>query len=432
MLLDLKVGNYRSFRDPVTFSLAASNYDANSLPGNIMTPKLAGITKQKFLRGAAIYGANASGKSNLIRALFELQVLVRTSHQFEDGGGIPFDPFLLNHGSREEPTLYAIRFVSEGVRYHYTLAFTNKRVLEESLSAHPKGKPQLWYHRIWDDEDEIYHYTPLESEHFNLRKTDVESTKKNSLFLSTATSLNHPKLKPVYAWFRDKLSVMNLGIDGSHIGPSATVAHFERNPRKILNFLRRADLGITDVAVEKKPIPQKILDQLSRSNPTQNLEPEYVHITMDHSGEDGQLYRIPMEEESSGTSRFFQLIGPWLELIEQGKVLFLDELETSLHPLLTRELIRIVMDPELNKNKAQIIFATHDPLLLDTTLLRRDQIWLTEKTREGDSILYALNEYETPPSKRESLVRGYLSGRYGGIPYIPESLLSQELEPSEA
>jgi AAA15 family ATPase/GTPase len=97
--------------------------------------------------------------------------------------------------------------------------------------------------------------------------------------------------------------------------------------------------------------------------------------------------------------------------------------------LLTRELIRIVMDPDLNTKNAQIIFATHDPLLLDTALLRRDHIWLTEKTREGDSILYALNEYKNPPSKRESLVRGYLSGRYGGIPYIPESLVTAP-EPS--
>jgi AAA15 family ATPase/GTPase len=143
-----------------------------------------------------------------------------------------------------------------------------------------------------------------------------------------------------------------------------------------------------------------------------------------HSGEGGTGSFLTLDEESSGTKRYFDLIGPWLDLIENGQVLFLDELETSLHPLLTRELVRLVMDPEINTKNAQIIFATHDPLLLDTTLLRRDQIWLTEKTREGDSILYALNEYETPPSKRESLVRGYLSGRYGGIPYLPETLFA--------
>lgn len=154
-------------------------------------------------------------------------------------------------------------------------------------------------------------------------------------------------------------------------------------------------------------------------------------VEMLHLGEGGQGRYLPLDDESSGTKRYFDLIGPWIDLIEKGQVLFLDELETSLHPLLTRELIRMVMDPEINTRNSQIIFATHDPLLLDTTLLRRDQIWLAEKTREGDSILYALNEYKNPPTKRESLVRGYLSGRYGGIPYLPESLFAPEESATE-
>jgi len=432
MLLDFQVANYRSFREPARLNLAASNYDSSTLPGNVVAAQLPGIIKERFLRGAAIYGANASGKSNLIRAIFELQQLVRRSHAFELGGSLPCDPFRLDSTSSAKPTLYAIRFVAEGVRYHFQLAFNSERILEETLSAYPKGKEQLWYHRQWDAEAGAEVYGPEESEHFPLRKSDLESTKQNSLFLSTAANLNHPKLGQVYSWFRDTLSVLNLGIDSSHLDSTKTLQHFKTDRSRLLRFLQHADLGIGGLRVEHKPIPVALLNKLPKELRDQ-APGEIPVIEMLHHGEGGAGHYLPLKEESSGTQRYFELIGPWLDLIERGHVLFLDELETSLHPLLTRELIRMVMDPKINTKNAQIIFATHDPLLLDTTLLRRDQIWLAEKTREGDSILYALNEYKNPPSKRESLVRGYLSGRYGGIPYLPESLIEpQEDKAGEA
>ena len=425
MLLDFQVSNYRSFRSRVQLSLAASNYDSATLPGNVIAPHLPGVTKQKFLRGAAIYGANASGKSNLIRAIFDLQKLVRTSHALEAGAGLPVDPFLLDATSINQPTLYAIRFVASGTRYHYNVAFDAQRILEESLSAFPKGKEQLWYHRLWDEEEKTYSYSPEDSEHFAIRKTDVEFTKPNSLFLSTATNLlNHPKLGPVYAWFRETLNIVNLGVDSNHLDSTLTMKRFQSHPEQVMRFLRQADLGIADMEIRNERIPSQLHLQLTKEIAEQSKTSELVRINLFHTGIGGARHALEIQQESSGTQRIFDLIGPWLDLIEKGTVLFLDEIETSLHPLLTRELIRIVMDPNLNTKNAQIIFATHDPLLLDTALLRRDQIWLTEKTHEGDSILYALNEYKTPPSKRESLVRGYLSGRYGGIPYIPESLFS--------
>ncbi|MFZ4596256.1 MAG: AAA family ATPase [Verrucomicrobiaceae bacterium] len=430
MLLDFQVANYRSFRGPARLTLAASHYDSSTLPGNVVPTQLPGIIKERFLRGAAIYGANASGKSNLIRAIFDLQQLVRRSHAFERGGRLPFDPFRLNAASSAQPTLYAIRFVAEGIRYHYQVAFNAERVLEESLSAFPKRKEQLWFHRQWDEEAGEDVYGPEESEHFALRKSDIESTKQNSLFLSTSANLNHPKLGPVYSWFRDTLSVLNLGIDSNHLDSTKTLSHFSSDRSRLLRFLQKADLGIGDLKVESKPIPQAILNNLPKE--VRDKAPsELPVVELFHHGEGGSGYYLPLDEESSGTKRYFDLIGPWLDLIEKGQVLFLDELETSLHPLLTRELVRMVMDPAINTKNAQIIFATHDPLLLDTTLLRRDQIWLAEKTREGDSVLYALNEYKNPPSKRESLVRGYLAGRYGGIPYLPESLMEPQEGPAE-
>lgn len=426
MLLEFQFHNFRSFRESGRLNLAASNY-VKELPGNLLEPALPGIKSQKFVRGAAIYGANASGKSNVIRALFEFQRLVRNSHRFEAGSGIDSDPFALDEVSAKNPTAFEVRFVSEGIRYHYSVAYDRERFLEEELSAYPKSKQQLWFSRSWDPEKRAYDYEAGES--FPLRKQDVESTKENSLLLSTAANLlNHPKLGPVYAWFRDKLDVRNLGLNGTGLDPRDTIRMLQAGHHQAIEWIKKADLGISGVRLLKGKINPIALENLPPAQKEKLADQEVVHVKLSHSGRAGTAHELDFDEESSGTIRFFEVVGPWLAMIEEGKVLVLDELETSLHPLLVRELVRMVMNPETNRNGAQLIVATHDPLLLDLTLLRRDQIWLTEKTAEGESYLYALNEYEKPPTNRESLLRGYLSGRYGGIPFIPEGLM-ETLEP---
>ncbi|HSI86980.1 MAG TPA: ATP-binding protein, partial [Candidatus Methylacidiphilales bacterium] len=284
------------------------------------------------------------------------------------------------------------------------------------------GIAQLWFRRQWDEEKNDYVYSPDKSEYFIIRSIDKETSKENALFLSTLGNLtNHPKIGDVYDWFRNRLAVINLS-ESSELEHANTLNRFKKDKQGILRFLKQADLGITDINLQKKPLPEKILESLPEELQKQTRG-EYVDVIFSHRGEGGKEYNLGLEDESVGTGRFFALIGAWMDLIEDGKVLFLDELETSLHPLLTRELVRMAMDPNINTKNAQIIFATHDPLLLDRTLLRRDQIWLTEKTDEGDSILYALSEYKNAPNNRESLVRGYLSGRYGGVPFIPEGLM---------
>lgn len=429
MLLDFQFQNFRSFRESACLSLAASNYD-KTLPDNVQIPELPGIKNRRFLRGAAIYGANASGKSNLIRALFEFQRLVRHSHTFEAGSGVDADPFRLDEESAEQPTIFQVRFVAEGIRYHYSVAYDRERFLEEELSAYPKGSKQLWFLRSWNPDEESYEYDNGES--FPLRKQDTESTKENSLLLSTSANLlNHPKLGPVYAWFRDKLEVKNLAPDGVGLDGTETLRAIQAGSKSVTAFLKKADLGVTGLRVSKTKIDPNAIAHLPSKQREELAEREVLHVHLRHRGSQGNDYELDFDNESAGTIRFFELVGPWLSMINQGKVLVLDEIETSLHPLLVRELIRLVMNPKVNRSGAQLIVATHDPLLLDLSLLRRDQIWLTEKTGDGDSILYALNEYKNPPTNRESLVRGYLAGRYGGIPFIPEGLLEAETTPNQ-
>jgi hypothetical protein len=145
---------------------------------------------------------------------------------------------------------------------------------------------------------------------------------------------------------------------------------------------------------------------------------------MGHRGADGKEYPLPWEEESSGTQKLFSLAGPWLDILQNGHVAGVDEIESSMHPAMVVALLRLLFDAELNPNNAQIVFTTHNPLLLDPTLLRRDQVWFADKDEEGATHLYPLSDYK--PRKGESLVRGYLSGRYGAVPFIPNGLLTME------
>lgn len=426
MLLDFKVTNYRSIRSGTTLNLAASNYDS-SLSENVSALSLRGLQGVSFLKGAALYGANGSGKSNLIRAMFELQKLVRTSHRSEAGDELEQDPFRFDQDSKDEATVYEVRFVAEGVRYHYLLAFHAERVLEEFLHAYPKGRKQEWFNRFWDDDTERYEYKEGNPDNFNLKSEQQAATKPNSLFLSVAVNtFNDQTLRPVYDWFKDTVRVLNLSVEGS-IDGARTVERWRDHRPDVEKMLRHADLGIQSVEIETKPVPDEFLQKAPPELRERMTGANFTDIRMAHSGFDGALHGLELSEESSGTQRYFEVIGHWLDLMNEGHVLFVDEIETSLHHLLVRELVRLAM---ANERGSQLIFATHDPLLLDTQLLRRDQIYLSEKTAEGDSIIYPLNEYKKPPNSRESLVKGYLAGRYGGIPFIPSELpLDESLIP---
>lgn len=426
MLLDITFQNFRSFKNPGLLSLIASK-SVKEHASALITPELPGMSKVQVLRMAAIYGANASGKSNVARALYELQHLVRNSHKTERNEPIDLHPFALDDSSVNEPSLCMIRFVSSGVRYHYSIALNSKRILEERLEAYPKGKPQLWYHRLWEEQSNRYDYET--GTDFDLRRQDTDSTKPNSLLLSTAANvLNHPQLGAVYDFFRSDLVVKNLATDGNGFGMDATIAAINNNPKWVADLLRNADLGIRSARLQSyRPSMEEVI-HLPPEYRKQFEDKDIIEPRLGHAGANSEIYELDFRNESEGTRRFLEMIVPWLWAIKRGSVLVVDEIETSLHPVLVRNLVELFLNPEINSKNAQLIVATHDPLLLDKALLRRDQIWLTEKTNEGCSMLYSLNEYETPPNNRESIQRGYLAGRYGGIPFIPSSLLNSPPE----
>jgi len=428
MLIELKVTNFRSIREEQTFSLVASNA-VKDLENCITENPLPGLSGLRFLKGAAIYGANASGKSNLIEAIHFLKRFVITSTtKLHPGDPTGTEPFKLDDNSINSASEFEVTFVTRNVRYVYGVSLTRERVTEEYLFAYPKGSPQRWFHRTYNAEQNIYEWANP-STSFKQDKSLQDKTRENSLFLSVGPQFNHEQLTTVFNWFKKELRFITLDADAFlHPGFTAEMLEKPEMKTRILNLLKSADFGVTDAKTEerelnlddlKENIPPAILAEIMASKGT--AKARRMEINLMHQG--GNIKPVAMDfddEESAGTRRFFSLAGPWLDILDNGYTVFIDEIETSLHPVLVRELLKILFCSRKNPRGAQVIFTTHNPFLLDNTLIRRDQVWFTEKAPEGTTHLYPLTDYK--PRKDEALAKGYLAGRYGAIPFLPEGL----------
>lgn len=427
MLLQFSVSNYRCFRKLVTLNLAASSQD-KTLPDNCVAKELPGLIGKRWVKGVALYGANASGKTSLLQALKALGELVENSAKMTDPKEpiSQIEPFALCPSQAESPTGFAVTFVAEGVRYEYRLAATQVRVWHESLRAFPKAKEQLWFCRDWNAESGEYRWSPERPTGFQ-RDPQLEGyTLSNMLFLSKAMANNRSELEPAFRWFKERLTFVDCARGG--IGARFTLKQFEERTglqARIIELLRHADLGVTGARVVERRPPAEELKRIETTLPPELQErfrkERWLLPELTHRGGEGVEVPLPWISESAGTHRFFSLAGPWLDILENGYTVCVDELETSMHPLMVRELLRLFFSEKENPKGAQILFTTHNPLLLDATLMRRDQVWFTDKDGDGEAHLYPLTDYS--PRKGESLVRGYLSGRYGAVPFVPSGLL---------
>lgn len=430
MLLQFSVSNYRCFRQLQTLNLAASGQD-KSLPENCINAELPGLAGKQWLRGVAVYGANASGKTTVIEALRALATMVTQSASMTDPEDpIPqVEPFALAPEEAESPTAFGVVMVAGGVRYEYRVAATRKRIWHESLRAFPGPKAQMWYCRDWNAEAAAYEWTPERPSGFERDRRLEGDTLANMLFLSKHVASNRQELEPVFRWFKSRLRFLDLSAR-SKLGLAFTQDQVEKKTelyQPIMELLRHADLGITGARVIRTTLPEEMLKMIEGAPSAMQeqlrnhlqLKPELLHRALASDG-----VPLPWDSESAGTHRFFALAGPWLNILANGYTVFVDELETSMHPLMVRELLRLLFSARTNPHGAQIVFTTHNPLLLDMTLIRRDQVWFTDKDEAGEGHLYPLTDYA--PRNTESLVRGYMSGRYGGVPVFPRGLLGED------
>ncbi|NTU44915.1 MAG: ATP-binding protein [Chlorobiaceae bacterium] len=414
MFVEFRVKNFRSLRDEQVLSLVASKDDSLNDTNTIATGLKA---VPRLLPGAVLYGANASGKSNLTKALqYMRDVVLESATVIQPGQAYAVQPFRLDAGSENEPTEFEITFILDHVRYQYGFAMTSLRIVNEYLLVYKTFKPQKWFERRFDDgkDKDIYEFGTGLKGPKNLWES---ATRPNALFLSMAVQLNSEDLRPVFDWFARNLVIFN---ESSRLNPQVTIQLLKQNEGKkqICDFLAAADISISDIEVVTNRVPGQAVhfDLAAGKTEVRTEELEENRLRFTHITSQGKAV-FDFDDESNGTRILVFLAGTILGILAKGQTLVIDELDTSLHTLLVRELVHLFHRPEVNRQGAQLIFTTHDTSLLDAPdLFRRDQIWLVEKDSDQASTLVALAEFS--PRKNEALGRGYLVGRYGGIPLL--------------
>jgi hypothetical protein len=404
VLLRFAVENFRSIRDRQELSFRATPLNERTGIEVDVRPN----ATASVLPVIGIYGANASGKSNVLKVLAGMAQRAISPPQSEH---VPRpDPFLLDSKGQNTPTLFEVEFLLEGVRYAYGLAMGNDGVSSEWLHAFPLGRRQVWFERNASASD------PFRFPGDYLRGSKVllaDLVRPDAAFLSIGTSLRHPQLSPVAGWLGGIVSAWPATRPWSPVIDHMQLSRFfeGRYAEWANKLVRRADLGIMGAELVKS------------TNSALRHELQFRH-----SGKTGGML-LPLLSESDGTLSWARTLQVLLPVIATGGVAVIDELDASLHPELAAEVIRMFQDPEVNRHRAQLLFACHDVTTLGANfgapLLDRDQIWFTEKDQTGATELYSLAELA--PRKGENLERGYLAGRYGATPGLSPGELGRVL-----
>ena len=419
MIVNFTVRNYRSFKQERTFSMEASS---------IKEHKESVVSKGKYslLPLAVFYGANSGGKSNVIKAIATMRSMVMCSVRLNEGDALPYDPFALDETSGGQPTMFEIQFVDDEALYRYGFEYNWAEVITEWLYEKRFGEKE--YELFVRSHDAI----EVSAKRFREGVGKEELTNANRLFLSLVAQLKGEKSNSIMGKFSE-CNVMS-GID-SEVYEAFTNRMFLEHLRgadEAQEFFRSLQLGFTHFSVKKADIPQEALDGVPKSvrshlgkdaTAGNLLEPMTTHNIYDENGVvvgERNFYKNQMESE--GTKKVIEFSVPIFNTLNEGKILIVDELDAKLHPLLTRNIVLLFMDPEKNRHGAQLIFATHDTNLLDLDIVRRDQIWFAEKDKAESTDIYSLVEFKDEEGKKvrndRDIKRDYIRGRYGAIPFV--------------
>lgn len=414
MLLRFRVANHRSVRADHELSLVATEFNEG-------TARATGVRADgreiAVLPVAGVFGANASGKSNLVDGLSAMREAVRVSLAgWAQQAGVPREPFALDPAARHDTTLFEVDLLlgRSPIRYSYGFELSDERVEAEWLHAYPHGRKQVWFDREADREDGGEFTFPGDG--LKGGKNLARFTRPNSLFLTVAASLNHKQLSEIHRWFLNDLLIYAPNGDATSWmdqtrGLLTEPRHKDRYRQKIESLLRVADLGVVGLKIDPSLDADQQVRLLHRSGAGKPISLDFAR------------------QESMGTLAWFGFLGPLVNVLDRGSVLMVDELDASLHPMLAAEVIRLFQDPVANPRGAQLIFTTHDATLLGNSLverpLDRDQVWFTTKRQTGETELYPL--IDAKPRREENLERGYLRGRYGGVPRLTSGELAREV-----
>ena len=418
MLLRFSVKNHLSIRDTQELSMVATTLKDRS-EGLIANP---GRSKDKVLPAAVIYGANASGKSNLVLALAFMKEQVLYSHsQGDPNGGVNRNPFALSAKCRDEPTEVEADFVDDGVHYHYGFAANDREIVSEWLYAFPHGTQRKLFERT--SPTTIEFGSSLKGK----RQAIADLMRSNSLYLSAAAQNGHSELLLIANFFRKIDSNRDISVSPLEINFKLDGSDFDK---RSLAFFRNIGTGIVGVEKHEKPINKRLqefqgkftnfLDDFFETKHSAKIGSEISELMREeirfiHKDESGNEIPFDLDRESSGTRRLVVLLNNCFKSLDNGTPIIIDEIDVSLHTQACEAILYLFSDPKINTKGAQLIATTHDTNLLRSPYLRRDQIWLTEKNTGGATELYSLADIKTRGDDNFEL--GYLQGRYGAVPF---------------
>jgi uncharacterized protein len=421
MIIRFGVSNYLSIREKQDLSMVASSLkDKES--GLISSPAL---QARKLLPVAVVYGANASGKSNIVSAIDYMRRAVLFSHSRGDpDGGVNRSPFALDQEYEKKTTLFDIDFVMGGTRFYYGFEASDAAYESEWLWAFPSGKRQILFHR----EQQNFEFGRSLKGQNNVIK---DLTRPNSLFISAAAQNNHEDLSKVSSFFRS-ISLMNdiievdlASIRNKNLSNSVKI-------ERIINFIKRLDTGVIGYQFRDIDLPEEVqsfqrdlwgaINKLRFAkegtvpmgrNPL--LESTRTSIELAHHGRGGEKIFFDLSRESAGTRRLLILMEAAFTALDEGTPLVIDEFDVSLHTQACEAIIALFSLQQTNPKGSQLLTTTHNTNLLNLDLLRRDQIWFTEKSDEGATQLFPLTDIRT--RQGDNLEKGYLQGRFGAVPF---------------
>lgn len=394
MLIQFSVGNFLSFKEQSTLSLVASALkDIQILSEDVIFN--IGETDLALLKSATIYGANASGKSNFIKALdFFKWYVINSSKDIQAGERVNVESFRLSSSTVEEPSYFEAIFCNAEYQYRYGFETDENMVHSEWLYQKANKKRAKEVELFYRDEDgfNIHSKFIIGKELIN-----KQMVRTNALLLSVAAQFNDVVAVEIVKWLNDTTIIS--GSNEKNIWDLAAIRLDDlKMKQRIVDFSRYADLGIENI--------EKVNNAIIS-----------MHTQYDDEGNEVKLINFPFKKnESEGTIKYFSLAYPIINALDNGKRLIIDEFDSKMHPLLTCRIIVLFNSKETNPKNAQLIFTTHDTNLLSASIFRRDQIWFTQKDRFGATELYSLAEYKV--RNDASFEKDYLSGKYGAIPIM--------------
>ncbi len=406
-LLRIKFANILSFKDEQEIFFTADSKYTNSQDAYIKRNDI--LEKESITPVCVLYGANASGKSNVIKVFNEVlaSLLKRGSIKKED---ITRQAFLLDDTSKNNPSFLEVDFIANDTRYVFSCNFDDNEIITESLTSFVKKDKVRIYDRNKDE---------IKSPDKALTKFDIQYAKdlfekrKDVLLLDILDTRGVEDIKKANNAISEATKMIMSNILSVAIASDDMAEALYENDelhKKVVALAKYADLGITNIIITLDDNPNRF--SLSKSNKSYNVE-------FEHRGEDGKKYNLPLLSQSFGTGQFIRYLISFIPAFINGGVFIIDEMEENLHPIMLKKIIEMFNHPEINSAGAQLIFTTHNTSLLRPNVLKRDEIWLVEKNTKGCSEVYPLTDFN---AVREGFnhEKGYLEGRFGAIPYLDD------------